>query len=59
VGHQHALTPLEAHVLLSFGMIGPLIDERRCQPLDPAARRRITPALPSAKEPIIHAHSMT
>lgn len=59
VGHQHTLTPLEAYVFLSFAMIGPLIDERRCQPVDPAARRRTTPSLPSAKEAITHAHSMT
>ena len=59
VGYQYTLAPLEAQVVLSFGMIRPLIDQRRRQPVDPAPPRTATPLLPSAKEPITHAHSMT
>jgi hypothetical protein len=59
VGYQYTLAPLEAQVVLSFGMIRPLIDQRRRQPVDPAPPRAATPLLPSAKEPITHAHSMT
>jgi hypothetical protein len=59
VGYQYTLAPLEAQVVLSFGMIRPLIDQRRRQPVDPALPRAATALLPPAKEPITHAHSMT
>ena len=59
VGYQYTLAPLEAQVVLSFRMIRPLIDQRRRQPVDPTPPRAATPLLPSAKEPITHAHSMT
>src|ERR1022692_3038853 len=56
---QDTLAPLEAQVFLSIWMIGPLIDQRRRQPVDPARRRAAPPWPQSAEELITHAHSMT